>query len=199
MRRQMWLLVAAFAVPGPVRAQFQIPGQDPNWPCAQRLVTDLSPGSYWNGGVPSHTAWRDDETLFTLVTEIVDRDTPDDEALGKLRAYVAAIPADKRGVALPGGLWGRGGEPHDQRSLLIQRLEQLGARQRGMGEAIARLSTRIDAMAAADPSRGEVTDQRDFDVRAFSETQRTMRYACEAPANMERRLGEFAGVLRQVK
>ena len=90
-------------------------------------------------------------------------------------------------------------QTNDQRSLLIQRLEQLGARQRGMGDAIARLSNRIDAMAASDPARGEATDQRDFDVRAFGETQRTMRYACEAPANMERRLGAFAGVLKQAK
>ena len=198
MRGTVWLLVL-LAAPGSVRAQFQIPGQDPNWPCAQRLVTELSPGSYWNGPVPSHTTWRDDETLFTLVTEIVDRDTPENDALGKLRAYVSALPVDKREAMLPAVFSALVDETNDERSLLIQRLEQLGERQRGMGDTIARLSNHIDALPASDPARVEVTEQRDFDVRAFSETQHTMRYACEAPANMERRLGEFATLLKQAK
>ena len=199
MHKIAWLLVVAFACPGPVRAQFQIPGQDPNWPCAQRLVTELSPGSYWNGAVPAHTAWRDDEVLFTTVTEVVDRDTPENEAMAKLRAYVAAVPADKRAAAMPALFSALVDQTNDQRSLLIQRLEQLGERQRGMGDTIAKLSNRIDAMAPSDPARGEAGDQRDFDVRAFSETQHTMRYACEAPANMERRLGAFARLLKEAK
>ena len=199
MRKNVWWLALVFALPGPVYAQFQIPGQNPNWPCAQRLVTELSPGSYWNGDVPSHTAWRDDETLFTLVTEIVDRDTPEDVALAKLRAYVATIPAETRAAAMPALFSALVDQTNDQRSLLIRRLEQLGERQRGMGDTIAKLSNRIDAMAPSDPARSEAGDQRDFDVRAFSETQHTMRYACEAPANMERRLGAFASLLKEAK
>jgi hypothetical protein len=42
----------------------------------------------------------------------------------------------------------------------------------------------------------DAAGERDLDVRALKETQLTMRYACEAPANMERRLGVFARVLQ---
>jgi hypothetical protein len=174
----------------------QIPGQNPDWPCAQRLVTVLEPGSYWNGPVPAHTAWRDDEAVSALVTDIVDRDTPDADAAGKLGAYVGTIPADKRGAALPALFSAIVDQTNDERSILIRRIEALGRRQRKMGDMIAALSTKVDATAEADPHKPDLIGERDFDIRAFQETQHTMRYACEAPANMERRLGLFARVLQ---
>jgi hypothetical protein len=175
-----------------VGARAQIPGQDPDWPCAQRLVEVLSPGAYWNGRVPEHTGWRDDEILFPLVTEIVDRDTPDAAALAKLDTYVAAIPQADRTTKLPALFSAIVDQTNDERSLLIRRLEKIGRRQRAMGEKIATLSNEVDALKDTDPKRDDLAGARDFDVRAFGETQHMVRYACEAPAAMERRLGVFA-------
>ncbi len=183
------LLVAA----GGAWAQY--PGQDPDWPCAQRLVPVLTAGSYWNGAVPAHTAWRDDEKVFTLVTDIVNRDTPDAEGLAKLDAYADAIPPDQRATALPVLFGAIVDETNDERTLLIQRIKQLGLRQRRMGDVVAKISTQVDQMPAADPHRTDLAGERDFDIRAFQETQHTMRYACEAPATMERRLGVYAKAL----
>jgi hypothetical protein len=174
----------------------QIPGQNPDWPCAQQLIVKLEPGGYWNGPVPQHTDWRDDEKLFGLVAEIVDRDTPDADGLAKLNAYVDSIPADQRATALPRVFSAIVDQTNDERSLLIQRIEQLGHRQRNMGDEIAQLSTKADGMPESDPKRPDLVGERDFDVRAFQETQHTMRYACEAPANMERRLGIYARALQ---
>ena len=87
-------------------------------------------------------------------------------------------------------------QTNDERTPLIQRLEQLGRRQRGMGDTIAAISTRIDAMPPTDPHRDDVVGERDFDVRAFQQTQHTMRYACEVPPAMERRLGVYARALQ---
>ncbi len=175
-----------------VGARAQIPGQDPDWPCAQRLVEVLAPGGYWNGPVPEHTGWRDDDVLFPLVTEIVDRDTPDAVALGKLDAYVAGIPTGERSVRLPALFSAIVDQTNDERSVLIRRLEKIGRRQRAMGEKIAALSNEVDGLKDSDPKRDDVAGARDFDVRAFGETQHMVRYACEAPAAMERRLGVFA-------
>jgi hypothetical protein len=180
----------------PALAQYQIPGQDPNWPCAQRLVTTLEAGSYWNGTVPQNTPWRDNDALFSLVPMIVDRDTPNDDAVAKLKAYVATIPAAQRAAALPALFSAIVDQTNDERALLIKRLLQLGRRQRAMGDAIGVLSTKIDALPTDDPKRVDAAGERDLDVRALKETQLTMRYACEAPANMERRLGVFARVLQ---
>ena len=177
-------------------ASGQMPVQDPNWPCAQRLVAMLTPGSYWAGNVPANTAWRDDDKIFPLVTDIVNRDTPDDEALAKLGAYAGTIPPPQRGTAFALLFSALVDQTNDERTLLIRRIEQLGLRQRRMGDVVSAISTKVDEMPTGDPHRADLAGERDFDVRAFQETQHTMRYACEAPAAMERRLGVFAKALQ---
>ncbi len=191
------LMLAAVALGGGAMATPYTPaGRDPDWPCAQLLVPVLAPGSYWDGAVPTGTAWRDDEALFSLVTDLVDRDTPDADALAKLSAYADSVPVDRRAVAYPLLLSALVDQTNDARSVLITRIKQLGARQRRMGDVIAKISTEADDASQADPRRKDLMGERDFDVRAFQETQHTMRYACEAPADMERRLGVFAGALK---
>ena len=174
----------------------QIPGQNPDWPCAQRLVETLVPGSYWSGpAVPPHTNWRDDDKIFTLANDIVDRDTPDADALKKLDDFANDIPADQRPTAIPLLFGALVDQTNDLRSVLIKRIEKLGHRQREMGDTISKLSNAVDASPATDPAHDDLVGKRDFDIRVFKETQFTMRYACEAPANMERRLGAFAKTL----
>ena len=174
-------------------AQAQFPGADPDWPCAARLVPTLTAGAYWAGPIAANPGWRDDEKLFPLVTDIVDRDTPDADAQAKLTAYAATIPPANRPALFSAIV----DQTNDQRSLLITRIKQLGLRQRRMGDNIAKLSTQIDTLMPGDPHRAELLGERDLDVQAFGETQHTMTYACEAPANMERRLGQFAKTLQK--
>jgi hypothetical protein len=179
----------------PVRAQpFGGPPQNPDWPCAQRLVETLEPGSYWAGPpVPHGTDWRDDEAIFDLANEIVDRDLPDADAQAKLRAYADSIPQDKRATAYPYLFGALVDQTNDERTVLIKRIEQLGHRQLEMADVISKISNQADA--APDSERADLAGKRDFDIRVYREAQFTMRYACEAPANMERRLGAFARVL----
>ena len=178
------------------RADAQVPGQNRDWPCAQRLVETLAAGSYWTGPLTADPDWRNDQTLFALVTDLVDRDTTDADGVAKLTSYADAVPPDQRAGKLPALFSAVVDQTNDQRTPLIQRLEQLGRRQRGMGDSIAAISTRIDAMPATDPRRDDAVGERDFDVRAFQQTQHTMRYACEVPPAMERRLGLYARVLQ---
>jgi hypothetical protein len=190
------LLLAAIFACLAQRAGAQIPGQNPDWPCAQRLIQTLEPGSYWAGPpVPRGTDWRDNEEIFNLANTIVDRDTPDADALAKLNAYADSIPPEKRATAYPYLFGALVDQTNDERGILIQRIEQLGHRQNEMAEIITRISNQADADPASDPGHEDLVGKRDFDMRVYREAQFTMRYACEAPANMERRLGTFARAL----
>lgn len=171
-------------------------GQNPDWPCAQRLVEHLEAGAYWAGPIQPDSGWRNDQSLFELVTGLTDRSIADDDALAKLAAYADTVPQGARAARLPMVFAALVDQTNDERTPLIARLEQLGRRQRGMGDTIAALSTKLDAMPADDPKRADLSGERDFDVRAFQQTQHTMRYACEAPSAMERRLGAFARALQ---
>jgi hypothetical protein len=190
-------LLILLALPVAAQAQFTpYGGQDPDWPCAQRLVPVLTPGSYWNGNVPTHTAWRDDDKIFPLVTDIVSRDTADADGLAKLNAYADTVPVQQRATAYPFLFGAIVDETNDQRDLLINRIKQLGLRQRRMGNVVANISTQVDQVPAADPRHTELAGERDFDIKAFQDTQHTMRYACDAPVAMERRLGVYARALQ---
>ncbi len=191
---QAALAVGLFLSPA---ARGQVAPLDPDWPCAQSLVPTLTAGSYWDGKVPEHTSWRDDEKMFPLVTDIVDRDTPDADGLAKLNAYVDTIAADQRKTVLPLLFSAIVDQTNDERTLLIQRIKQLGLRQRRMGDVVAKISTQVDETPATDPHRNDLAGERDFDIRAFQETQHTMRYACEAPVALERRLGLYARDLQK--
>jgi hypothetical protein len=190
------LLVTAGLIVLSHAALAQYRGQDPDWPCAQGLVSTLTPGSYWNGTIPQNTGWRDDDKIFPLVTAIVDRDTTDADALHQLTLYADSITAIQRASAYPMLFSAIVDETNDERTLLVNRIQQLGLRQRRMGDAVAKISTQVDRLPATDPHYSDLVGARDFDVRAFQETQHTMRYACEAPAAMERRLGVFARLLQ---
>jgi len=178
-------------------AHSQPPPQDPDWPCFQRLVPKLEPGSYWAGPpVPPATGWRDDPAVMEIVTDVTDRDMTDEAAATKLKAYLDALPAGK--PANKAFLFGAiVDQTNDERGDLIGRIEQLARRQRALSDTISDLSAKADA-APAD-KRDDLNGQRDLTIRAFQEVQRTMRYACEAPANMDRRLGVLARVLSSGK
>ena len=176
-------------------AHAQPAAQNPDWPCAQRLVDRLSTGATWPGPAAPPADWRNDAPLFALVTDIADRDTPEADGAAKLGAYADAIPPAERAARIPALFGAIVDQTNDVRAPLIARLEQLGRRQRALGQAIAEIGTRIDALPPG-AARDELTGDRDLDVRAFQQTQRTMRYACEAPSTLERRLGTYARLLQ---
>jgi hypothetical protein len=176
----------------------QPPPQDPDWPCFQRLVPKLEPGSYWAGPpVPAAGGWRDDQAVMQIVTDVTDRDISDDEAQSKLKAYLDGLPATDRARSAPALFSAIVDQTNDERSQLIGRIQQLSRRQRALSDTISELSAKVDA--APPDKRDDLNGQRDLTIRAFQEAQRTMRYACEAPANMDRRLGVLARVLEERK
>ena len=191
-------ITTLFLIAATSAAIAQPPPQDPNWPCAQRLVTKLEPGSYWDGPpIPTATGWRDNESLAAVVTDAVDRDTTNEDAQTKIKAYVDSLPADQRAKSTPTLFSALVDQTNDQRSMLISRIEQLSQRQHALSNTISDLNAKADA-APAD-QRPDINGQRDLSIRAFQEVQRTMRYACDAPANMDRRLGLLAKTLSAYK
>jgi hypothetical protein len=107
------------------------------------------------------------------------------------------VPTGQRATVLPLLFGAIVDQTNDERTLLIQRIEELGLRQRRMGDVVGKISTQVDETPASDPSHSDLAGERDFDIRAFQQTQHTMRYACEAPVAMERRLGVFARDLQK--
>ena len=178
------LLATAHAAP---------PVQDPDWPCVQRLVPSLAAGTYWTGPAPD-ADWRADPEVAALVAGIAPRNVPDDVALARLDAFAGALPPEGKPARLAALFAGLVDATNHERDQVIERLHALTRRQREINGLVSAVST--DLAHEADPAkRDEMTQRRLFLIREFDQAQQTVRYACEAPVQLEARLGAFGRAL----
>ena len=77
------------------------PSKDPDWPCIQRKVPELSLGQIWNGPELPAAAkdWSKDKDIAALVQELAARRVPIAEAQKEIREFAASLPADQRKAA----------------------------------------------------------------------------------------------------
>ncbi len=189
---------AAIAVP----ALAAIPGADPDWPCQQRLVPELTGATLWNGPpLPADAKWQSDKRIAGLVTSVAARDLPVEEGEAQLGKFVDAIKPAERKTLVPEIFVGIVDEVNRQRGDVISRIKDLDRRQKSVGDVVAKVSAELeqipeDAQGDEAKRRDEIVQRRDYVIRMFEETERTMRYACEAPVNLEARLGDYARLLQ---
>ncbi len=174
--------------------------EDPDWPCPQRLVSHLTAASYWSGQLDMQQDWRADREVVGLVRRLAPRRVATEEGLADIAAFAGAASEDRpRRLAMV--FRGLLEETDRERADLIERLKQIGRRQRELAALVSRLAEELRAISA--DSDGEAADKRidlqqrhDFTARNFEEVQRTIRYACETPVELDARLGSWARALQ---
>jgi hypothetical protein len=190
------VLVAAIAhAAAPPRAE------DPDWPCQQRLVPHLSAAAYWSGPpLEGLGDWRADQQVADLVRRLTPRRVSTPEGLSKIAAVAQSLSGDRqRRLAL--AFQGLLEETDRERSALIDELKQIGRRQRELAGLVDRLRAELDAISPNAPGeaatkRVDLQQRHDFTARNFEEIQRTIRYACETPVELDARLGAWARALQ---
>ena len=93
-------------------------------------------------------------------------------------------------------------ETDRERAGLIEQLKEIGRRQRELADLVARLATELNAIPSDGPDeaaakRTDLQQRHDFTARNFEEIQRTIRYACETPVELDARLGAWARALQK--
>jgi hypothetical protein len=190
-RRQLLPVIALLAcAAGPPQA-------DPDWPCMQRLVPTLTAGTFWAGQAAAGD-WRAEAKVAALVGKIAPRNLPQDAAEEQLKAFAASIPLQDRPVVFALTFAGLVDEVNAQRNQVIDRLRDVDRRQRALTVTAAHVTAELHALPsdAPDAQREEITTRRAFLIRDYQEVERTIRYACEVPVQLEARLGVFAQVLQ---
>ena len=169
------------------------PPKDPDWPCVQRLVPTLTAGTYWagHGTVPD---WRSDPAVAELVDRVAPRSRPVEAGVAEIKAFAASTPAPERAARLERVFTGLVDETNLQREQVIDRLHGVARRQRDLTGTVAQATAQLRALPPDAPAadRDEVTTRRQFLIRDYEEVERTIRYACEVPVQLEARLGSFA-------
>jgi hypothetical protein len=193
-------LCAAVLVPATAA---QRPGADPDWPCQQRLVPTLSAATFWSGPDPAAAGdWRKEPKVAELVQRITPRRVAAEQGEQALAGFVADVgPQGARDRLLTLAFAGLLEETNRERIALIERIRDLGHRQRGLADIASEAGEelrQIPPTATGDEAarRTDLEQRFEFVTRAFDSGQRTIRYVCDAPVQLEARLGRYARFLQ---
>ncbi len=181
-------------------------GEDPDWPCQQRLMPTLGAGALWTGPpLDSAGDWHAEPQIAALVGRIAPRNVTAESGSAAITEYLAGIPQpdDKKRLStlLFSGLLA---EANRERGEVIARLKVLGRRQHELAAIASRAAEELNAIPA-DATGDEAARRTDlqqrftFVTQAFESAQRTMRYACEAPVQLEARLGRYAQTIERAQ
>jgi hypothetical protein len=193
MRAIAALLLATTLVAGAI-APVAAAGEDPDWPCIQRKVSEISAAQVWSGPPLDATAdaWRDDSALAELAAAIASRRTEMADAKGKIAEFAAATGADgnRRLTLLFAGVLAT---INAERSSIMAGIGRYAHRQHDLAEKIAGEAADLDRLPAEGGTedeiarREELSDAQTWDTRIFRERERSLRYVCELPTLLEQR------------
>jgi hypothetical protein len=197
-----WGMTLGLALIAAVNARSAPPrAEDPDWPCQQRLVPKLTAAAYWSGPALEGLDWRADPEITDLVRGLAPRRVSTQEGLSGIAAFVRSVSTDRpRRVALV--FRGLVEETDRERAGLIEELKEIGRRQHELANLVAWLATELNAIppgarGEAAAKRTDLQQRHDFTARNFEEIQRTIRYACETPVELDARLGAWARALQE--
>ncbi|MEH3143962.1 MAG: hypothetical protein PGN34_01055 [Methylobacterium frigidaeris] len=174
------------------------PKPDPDWPCPQRKVSTLGPGSVWTGPDPARALeeWGSDREAARLAQTLASRRTPLEAVDGLLDGFVRDLGPDRaeRLTRVFAGVFeGLNGE----RDRVVAGIDRYARGQRAMAERIRDEAGRISEIKTSPDVResGELTELESrfaWDRRIFQERSQSLAYVCEVPTLLEQRLGEIA-------
>lgn len=169
-------------------------GDDPDWPCVQRKVPELSIGQVWSGqDLPGTAAdWSKDATLVDLVDQLAARRLPLQEAQQRIRAYRAALPEEQKPLHSAMLVQGLFDKMNHERSQVISGIARYAHAQRDLATILRQESAAIGALRAKpEANSNEIAvriERLAFQTRIFQERVQALSFVCEVPTLIEQRL-----------
>ncbi len=187
----------------PVLAVAQPAGKrDPNWPCQQIKVSDMSLASVWSGPPvdPADAGWKDNEAVADLVEKLAPRREPIEQAQKALQDFAQHAGADKRKQLLQ-VLAGLFTALDEERGSVIAGLDRFGGRQKELAAEIRADNEKLRGLQddpASDPKTvQEMTQKVTWEVELFQDRHQAISYACDVPSKIEQRLFALARQIQQ--
>ena len=177
---------------------------DPDWPCVQRKVPDLSVAQVWTAGeLPAIAAdWNKDEKLAELVSVVAARRTSIEDAEKQITAYVATLPAAQANEKLAQIFQGLFDTLNHERQQVITGISRYAGKQRDMAADVRKSSAEVDQLrrqANVDPAElTKRSQQLTWQTRIFQERVHSLTFVCEVPTIIEQRLYTLSKMIAQL-
>lgn len=174
----------------------------PDWPCAQAKVPDISLPAVWAG--PSlddaQNKWKDDAKVSALVAKLAARRTPLEEAEKEVREFLGGFASDKvtAGKLVFAGLFDT---LNAQRASVMSGLERVTRKQREAAEKIRSDTIDLQGLQSESPPNqpkiDELSNQLLWETRIFEDRRRVVKYVCEVPTEIDKRLFALGRAIQQ--
>ncbi len=174
----------------------------PDWPCVQAKVPDISVAAVWDGVPiePTAATWHDEPEIKDLVARLAARRTPMEEAQKSIVQFLSADAAAKadRGKQLFAGLFET---LNSERTEIMNGLERLARSEKKLAEQIRSDASALHELQdkpAPDQSRiDDLSNRIEWNTRIFEDRRKSIRYACEVPVIIEKRLFALSRTIQQ--
>lgn len=194
--------IALLAIAASTRICLAVDPRYPDWPCAQAKVPEISLAAVW-AGPPLGDAdqkWKDDAKVSALVGKVAARKLPLEDAEKAITDFLATPGIDKAtaGKLVFAGLFER---LNDERSSVMSGLERVTRKQRQAAEKVRDDTIALQALQdAAKPDQSkidELSNQLVWETRIFEDRRRVVKFVCEVPTTIDRRLFALGRAIQQ--
>ena len=169
---------------------------DPDWPCQQVKVPELSVAAIWPEPLPEKTADAASEVpgLDDLVAKLSARKTPMEEAERDIAAFVTGTPEERRKKAslLFMGLFDA---LNAQRFQVMTGIERAYRKQKDFAVKIRADTEKLHELQDANADSGKIAEQVtqvQWETRIFEDRRKTLTFACEVPVEIDQRVFALA-------
>jgi hypothetical protein len=187
----------------PVAATAAPPGhRDPDWPCEQIKVPELSLAAVWAGPPvdPNNSNWQNDQEVAGLVQQITPRRESIEQAT-KLIQDFAQRAGDQKQDKLLKVLSGVFTSLSHERDSVMAGLDRFGHRQKELAAQIRDDNDTLHTLQADQSSPpdkvNQLTQQVTWEFQVFQDRRQALSYACEVPGKIEQRLFALARAIQQ--
>ena len=173
----------------------------PDWPCAQAKVPEISVVAVWDGPpIEQAAAWQSEPDIRDLVARLAARRTPIEDAQKRIAQFLTGDAAAKteKGKLLFAGLFET---LNSERGAVMSGLERLARSEKALAEEIRSDTSAMHALQdAASPDQAKVDElatRIEWSMRIFEDRRKSIRYACEVPVIIEKRLFALSRAIAQ--
>jgi hypothetical protein len=195
------LIALAFAAVSSAPPAAAASRYDPDWPCQQIRVPEMSPAAVWSGppieGLAG--AWMTDPEAAEIAAKLAARRTPLEEAQTLIDAFADRAGSERKArltLVFAGVFDGLS----RQRDEVMAGLTRIAHRQSTFAGGIrAENHDFLDLRDKpdADPATlKQMSDKLDWDLRIYDDRRKSISYACEVPTLIEQRVFAIARMIQ---
>jgi len=188
MIRALAILAAAVCLPAFAASAAQ---QEPDWPCRQRKVPELSLAQIWTGPElpPDAQQWKRDDKVATLVAALAQRRMPIEEAEQKIKEFAGSLPPDQARDEMAKLTQGLFDTMNAERSTVVSAITRYARKQLELAALLRQRASELSAMQQSNQAEAAGrNEQLALGTRIYNERMQSLTYVCDVPTQIEQRL-----------